>query len=116
MLDAIFWFRAAGVRWRHLDSRFGPRQTVHAYVTRWRRDGVLARVVEALQVDLDERGLIDWGLWCVDGSNVRAGGRAGGQGRGRGRKKKSRPRAGGAGRPRPRPQQGWLRHQVPPGH
>ena len=72
MLDAIFWFCSAGVRWRHLDSRFGPHQTVHAYFTRWRRDGVLARVVEELQVDLDERGLIDWGLWCVDGSNVRA--------------------------------------------
>ena len=72
MLDAIFWFCSAGVRWRHLDSRFGPHQTVHAYFTRWRRDGVLARVVEELQVDLDKRGLIDWDLWCVDASNVRA--------------------------------------------
>ena len=72
MLDAIVWFCSAGVRWRHLDSRFGPHQTVHAYFTRWRRGGVLARIIEVLQVELDERGLIDWGLWCVDGSNVRA--------------------------------------------
>ncbi len=72
MLDAIFWFCSAGVRWRHLDSRFGPHQTAHAYFTRWRRDGVLARVVEALQVELDKRGLIDWDLWCVDASSVRA--------------------------------------------
>lgn len=72
MLDGVSWMLSAGTRWRQLDSRFGPHQTVHAYFTRWRRDGVLARVVEALQVDLDKQGLIDWDLWCVDGSNVRA--------------------------------------------
>ena len=52
MLDGIFWILSAG--------------------TRWRRNGVFAKVVEALQVDLDKKGLIDWDLWCVDGSNVRA--------------------------------------------
>lgn len=72
MLDGIFWICSAGTRWRQLDSRFGPYQTVHAYFTRWRRDGVLAKIVEELQVDLDKRGLIDWDLWNVDGSNVRA--------------------------------------------
>jgi transposase len=72
MLDGIFWICSAGTRWRQLDSRFGPHQTVHAYFTRWRRAGVLARIIEALQVDLDKKGLIDWNLWCVDGSSVRA--------------------------------------------
>jgi len=72
MLDGIFWILSAGTRWRQLDSRFGPYQTVFGYFTRWRRDGVLAKVVEALQVELDKKGLIDWDLWCVDGSNVRA--------------------------------------------
>jgi transposase len=72
MLDGIFWICSAGTRWRQLDSRFGPYQTVHAYFSRWRRDGVLAKIVEELQVDLDKRGLIDWDLWNVDGSNVRA--------------------------------------------
>src|SRR5947208_13308596 len=66
MLDGIFWILSAGTRWRQLDSRFGPYQTVHAYFTRWRRGGVLARIVEALQVRLDNKGLIDWNLWCVD--------------------------------------------------
>jgi transposase len=72
MLNGIFWILSAGTRWRQLDSRFGPYQTVHAYFARWRRDGVFAKVIEALQVDLDKKGLIDWNLWCVDGSNVRA--------------------------------------------
>jgi transposase len=72
MLNGIFWILSAGTRWRQLDSRFGPYQTVHAYFTRWRRDGVFAKIIAALQVDLDKEGLIDWNLWCIDGSNVRA--------------------------------------------
>jgi transposase len=72
MLDGIFWICSAGTRWRQLDSRFGPYQTVFGYFTRWRRDGVLAKIVEKLQIDLDKKGLIDWDLWNVDGSNVRA--------------------------------------------
>lgn len=72
MLDGILWMCSAGTRWRQLDSRFGPYQTVFGYFTRWRRDGVLAQVVQALQIDLDKKGLIDWDLWCMDGSNVRA--------------------------------------------
>ncbi len=38
----------------------------------WRREGVFAEIIEALQVTLDQRGLIDWDLWCIDGANVRA--------------------------------------------
>ena len=30
------------------------------------------QIVEVLQVKLDEKGLIDWELWCVDGASVRA--------------------------------------------
>jgi hypothetical protein len=33
---------------------------------------MFARVIEALQIKLDERVLIDWELWCGDGANVRA--------------------------------------------
>lgn len=72
MLDGIFWILSAGTRWRQLDSRFGPHQTVFGYFAKWRRHGVFAKIVERLQVDLDEKGRIDWDLWCVDGSNVRA--------------------------------------------
>jgi len=37
-----------------------------------RRDGVVAQIVDALQIRLDDKGLIDWDLWCIDGANVRA--------------------------------------------
>ncbi len=72
MLNGIFWVLATGAPWRDLPERFGPWQTVYDHFARWRREGVFARIIEALQVKLDERGLIDWELWCVDGANVRA--------------------------------------------
>ena len=57
---------------RDLPTRFRPWQTVYDHFRRWRRDGVFARIVEALQLRLDKQGLIDWDLWCVDGASVRA--------------------------------------------
>jgi transposase len=72
MLDGIFWILGTGAPWRDLPERFGSCKTVHRYFSNWRRDGVFARIVEALQIKLDRKGLIDWELWCVDGGNVRA--------------------------------------------
>lgn len=72
MLDGIFWILATGAPWRDLPERFGPWGTVHGYFSRWRRLGVFAAIIEALQVKLDDQGLIDWELWCVDGACVRA--------------------------------------------
>ncbi len=72
MLDGIFWILGTGAPWRDLPDRFGPLQTVHRYFSDWRRTGVFAAIVEALQVKLDAKGLIDWELWCVDGASVRA--------------------------------------------
>ena len=81
MLNGILWVLHTGAPWRDLPERFGPWQTVYDHFSRWRKAGVFARVVEALQVKLDERGLIDWDLWCVDGAHVRAGRAAAGAGK-----------------------------------
>ena len=72
MLNGIFWSLNTGAPWRDLPDRFGPWQTVYGHFSKWRREGVFARIIEALQIKLDERGLIDWDLWCVDGASVRA--------------------------------------------
>ncbi len=37
-------------------------------------------MLERLQLKLDEQGYIDWELWCVDGSSVRAAKAAAGAG------------------------------------
>ena len=72
MLNAIFWILGTGAPWRDLPERFGPWQTAYDHFAKWRRAGIFANIVEKLQVKLDEKGLIDWELWCVDGSNVSA--------------------------------------------
>jgi transposase len=72
MLNGIFWILGTGAPWRDLPERFGSCKTVHRYFSQWRRTGVFAKMVEALQVKLDANGQIDWELWCVDGANVRA--------------------------------------------
>jgi len=72
LLNGIFWILVTGAPWRDLPERFGPWQTVYHHFRNWRKNGVFARIIETLQIKLDQRGLIDWDLWCVDGSNVRA--------------------------------------------
>jgi transposase len=72
LLNGIFWILCTGAPWRDLPERFGPWQTVYDHFRKWRKSGVFARLVEALQIKLDQQGLIDWELWCVDGANVRA--------------------------------------------
>jgi transposase len=71
-LNGILWILATGAPWRDLPERFGPWQTVYDHFRKWRKAGVFAAVIDALQVRLDRDGLIDWDLWCVDGASVRA--------------------------------------------
>ena len=72
LLNGIFWILCTGAPWRDLPERFGPWQTVYDHFRKWRKSGIFARITEALQIKLDQQGLIDWELWCVEGANVRA--------------------------------------------
>jgi transposase len=71
MLDGIFWTLSTGAPWRDLPERFGPWQTVYHHFAKWRKSGVIAAMLESLQVKLDKAGLLDWDLFCVDGASVR---------------------------------------------
>jgi transposase len=72
MLNGILWILRTGAPWRDLPERFGPWKTVYHYFHRWRDDGTFDRILQALQIHLDRSGQIDWNLWCIDGSCVRA--------------------------------------------
>lgn len=72
MLNGILWVLRTGAPWRDLPKRFGPWQTVYDYYRNWRDDGTFDRVLRKLQIRLDRDGKIDWDLWCIDGSSVRA--------------------------------------------
>lgn len=39
---------------------------------RWTREGLFDRVLERLQLQLDDLGRIDWSQFDIDGSNIRA--------------------------------------------
>ena len=72
VLNGIFWRLNTGAPWRDLPDRYGKWKTAHDRFTKLRKSGLLDRILEALQLCLDEQGRIDFDLWCVDGSCVRA--------------------------------------------
>jgi transposase len=72
MLNGIFWRLNTGVPWRDLPERYGPWPTVYGRFAALRKSGVLDRIIEKLQLRLNESGLIDPDLFCIDGTNVRA--------------------------------------------
>ncbi len=71
MLNGILWILSTGAQWRDLPERFGPWQTVYGYFRKWRADGLLDSIIDALHLRLDQQGKIDWDLWCIDGTSVR---------------------------------------------
>ena len=85
VLDGILWILRTGAPWRDLPDRYCPWKTVYHYINKWRENGTFDRIMDALQVRLDRQGEIDWDLWCIDGSSIRAtraaagGGEKGGQ-------------------------------------
>jgi transposase len=72
MLNGILWILRTGAPWRDLPTRFGKWKTVYDYFRNWRADGTYDRILQAMQIRLDQEGKIDWDLWCIDGSSVRA--------------------------------------------
>ena len=71
-LNGIFWILHTGAQWREVPERYGKWQSVYDRFVRWRREGTMDAILRRLQVRLDKEGRIDWDLWCIDGTNVRA--------------------------------------------
>jgi transposase len=72
IVNGILWILHTGAPWRDLPERYGHWTTVYGRFNRWRRDGTWTRIATSLLDELDERGLIDRDLWCVDGTVIRA--------------------------------------------
>lgn len=102
ILNGMLFVLHTGIAWRDLPDRYGPCETVYSRFRRWSREGLWDRLLATLQRDLEAQGEIDWTLWCIDGSNVRAHKAAAGAGKKpapspvalpRGRARRSRARA-----------------------
>jgi transposase len=72
VLNGMLWILRSGAPWRDLPERYGNFKSVNHRFNRWRRDGTFDRVLKALQIRLDKAGKIDWDLWLVDGTSIRA--------------------------------------------
>lgn len=55
-MNGILWIARSGARWEDLPARYSPHQTVYSCFCRWRDDGTLEKIFEALhaQADLSE--------------------------------------------------------------
>lgn len=98
VLNGILWILATGASWRDLPTRYPPWPTCYAYFARWQRDGTWDRLHHALQRTLrSEYHAIDFDLFCIDSTIVRAHKAAAGAGgkraRGRARRPRTRPQS-----------------------
>jgi transposase len=71
-LNGMLWILRSGAPWRDMPERYGKWKSVYDRFNRWRREGFFDRILKALRIRLNKQGKIDWDLWLVDGSNVRA--------------------------------------------
>jgi transposase len=90
MVDGILWVQGTGAPWRDLPERFGPWGTVYDRFRRWTREGLWDRILERLQAQRHADGRIDWELFCIDGSIVRAHKAAAGARKKKGRRESRR--------------------------
>ena len=72
MIDGILWALSDGGRWRNLPERFGPWQSVYDRFRNWTRRGLWDRILRHLQARKMTGGEIDWQLFAIDGTVIRA--------------------------------------------
>ena len=72
MIDGILWALSDGGPWRNLPEYFGPWQSVYDRFRRWTRKGLWDKILRHLQARKMNRGQIDWSLFAIDGTVVRA--------------------------------------------
>jgi transposase len=72
IINGMLWILHTGAPWRDLPERYGPWQTVYSRFLRWSRGGIWDRILSSLHRELDASGQIDWELFCIDGSSIRA--------------------------------------------
>ena len=71
-LNGMMWILKSGSPWRDMPERYGSWKSVYHRFQRWTLDGMFEKILDRLRLRLDDEGFIDWDVWCVDGSNIRA--------------------------------------------
>jgi transposase len=71
-LNGMFWILNSGAQWRDMPERYGKWKSVYDRYRRWTREGLFDRILRRLHLELDADGRINWDVFDVDGSSVRA--------------------------------------------
>ncbi len=72
VIDGILWALSDGGRWRNVPATFGKWKTVYERFRRWSQEGLWDEILGELQLRKGLAGDIDWELFAIDGSVVRA--------------------------------------------
>ena len=72
VIDGILWALSDGGRWRNVPRAFGKWKTVYERFRRWSQEGLWDEILDELQLRKGLTGDIDWELFAIDGSVVRA--------------------------------------------
>ncbi len=107
MIDGILWALSDGGRWRNIPARFGPWQSVYDRFRNWARKGLWDRILRHLQARKMRDGSIDWDLFLIDGSIVRAHQSAAGASKKRGPRASRRTTRWGAAAAASAPRSAW---------
>ena len=66
MLNAMLWLARSGAAWEDIPEHYGPHQSVYSRFCKWRDDGTLLRIFQALNADADYENL------CIDSTSIKA--------------------------------------------
>lgn len=72
VINGIIFVLRTGTGWRDLPEEFGKWSTVYKRFRRWVDQGLWTRIVSKVVKRLCANGEIDFELWCVDGTLIRA--------------------------------------------
>lgn len=72
VMDGIIWILRTGAPWRDLPERFGPWKTVYERFRLWSRSGFWQTLRAKLVAADHAAGHLDWSLFLIDATNVRA--------------------------------------------
>lgn len=72
VINGIVFALRTGISWPDLPSEFGKYKTVYNRFRRWVKSGLWLKIMESLIDRLLKEGEIDFELWCVDGTVIRA--------------------------------------------
>ena len=66
ILNVMFCLPRSGAAWADIPERYGPHQSVYSRFCKWRDDGTLLHIFQALNADADYESL------CIDSTSIKA--------------------------------------------